>query len=141
MSGLLIHDTPELAAQRADMQARFDAAQDLVRTTGKTAMQRAMDAIDARAKRARSMLIKNAARRYLARPQFLDAIRLGLSNAHPAFILVAVEQEARIPWGRVDMLGVIPVNLAGAALYARWLRREMRRERKVAQVKELAHAP
>jgi hypothetical protein len=74
--------------------------------------------------------IKNAARRYRDYPGLLNAIAPDLSRSRPSRIIAVCDH--MIEHGPRDrMIGyggeVRPINLRGARLYARWLRRFSKR--------------
>ncbi len=98
----------------------------LVAPRASPAMARAHAKIEAQAKRAVRLAIKDRARAYALRPRDLDAICEGLARASSKLMVKYLASEIRDP-GRYRWFsfgGEVPaINLHGAMLYARWSRR------------------
>lgn len=75
------------------------------------------------ARRLAAHLAKNAARRYRRRPALLDAIVHGLSMQAPECVIACAQSLAMVGGRRGPGPLVMPANLRGAVIYARWLRR------------------
>lgn len=89
------------------------------------AMARIKAKIEAQAKRAVRLAVKDRARAYAMHPRDLDALCIGFSALYPKQLVNALSEKEWVTGYRwFGFGGEVPViNLRGAMLYARWSRR------------------